>query len=58
MGVDANMEIAAEFAAALGLKTTLGLTQGEIVAAIRGVGGESVDEFQTEANLEELLLMQ
>ena len=30
-------------AAALGLKTTLGLTQGEIVAAIRGVGGESVD---------------
>ena len=25
-------------AAALGLKTTLGLTQGEIVAAIRGVG--------------------
>ena len=30
-------------AAALGLKTTIGLTQGEIVAAIRGVGGESVD---------------
>ena len=43
MGVDANMEIAAEFAAALGLKTTLGLTQGEIVAAIRGVDGERAD---------------
>ena len=30
-------------AAALGLKTTLGLTQGEIVAAIRGVDGECAD---------------
>ena len=42
--IDATNEVErAGCAAALGLKTTLGLTQGEIVAAIRGVGGESVD---------------
>ena len=37
--IDATNEVErAGCAAALGLKTTLGLTQGEIVAAIRGVG--------------------
>ena len=42
--IDATNEVErAGCAAALGLKTTLGMTQGEIVAAIRGAGGESVD---------------
>ena len=37
--IDATNEVErAACAAALGLKTTIGLTQGEIVAAIRGVG--------------------
>ena len=37
--IDATNEVeCAACAAALGLKTTIGLTQGEIVAAIRGVG--------------------
>ena len=37
-------------AAALGLKTTLGLTQGEIVAAIRGVGEIGRVEVENEEN--------
>ncbi len=42
--IDATNEVErAGCAAALGLKTTLGLTQGEIVAAIRGVDGERAD---------------
>ena len=42
--IDATNEVErAGCAAALGLKTTIGLTQGEIVAAIRGVDGERAD---------------
>ena len=42
--IDATNEVErAACAEVLGLKTTLGMSQGEIVAAIRGAGGESVD---------------